>query len=190
MGGKRRSHCFQGHEYTPDNIITDKKTGNRTCRTCKYARIAARRGTPEVRKYNREREKERRSDPVKNKAILERLKSKLYRMTPEQYRDRIASQENRCLICGIEFTFEGRTGSSPAVDHDHKCCPNSKTCGQCVRGILCNCCNHGLGHFKDNIASLQNAVSFLESHIRSAEAFVWNKTEGLIGTAIYNEMGE
>jgi hypothetical protein len=40
------------------------------------------------------------------------------------------------------------------VDHDHK---SGK-----VRGILCEACNGGLGQFKDNIQTIQNAIEYLD----------------------------
>jgi hypothetical protein len=31
-----------------------------------------------------------------------------------------------------------------------------------VRGLLCNHCNIGIGHMKDNVVLLRNAVKYLE----------------------------
>jgi hypothetical protein len=57
----------------------------------------------------------------------------------------IEAQGNACKLC------RGDLGESWQVDHDHACCPSKiKTCGKCVRGVLCRRCNIGLGHFRDN----------------------------------------
>lgn len=34
-----------------------------------------------------------------------------------------------------------------------------------TRGILCSKCNRGLGHFKDNIELLQEAINYLEGKV-------------------------
>lgn len=47
------------------------------------------------------------------------------------------------------------------VDHDHSCCPGDKSCGDCVRGGLCQHCNTGLGYFKDSTTRLRRAVEYL-----------------------------
>ena len=40
-----------------------------------------------------------------------------------------------CAVCGTEFT------ETPHVDHDHKHCAGRNGCKDCVRGLLCKCCN-------------------------------------------------
>ena len=52
--------------------------------------------------------------------------------------------------------------SSAAVDHDHSCCPGKKSCGKCVRGLLCSMCNSGLAFFQDDPRRLFSAVKYLE----------------------------
>jgi hypothetical protein len=49
------------------------------------------------------------------------------------------------------------------VDHDHACCPGTRSCGKCIRGMLCNRCNTGLGMFLDDPNRLRHAASYLES---------------------------
>lgn len=60
-----------------------------------------------------------------------------YGITADQYKQ-ILAQQGGCAICGRSQDYSSRRFS---VDHDHRCCPGSKTCGQCVRGILCHSCN-------------------------------------------------
>jgi transposase-like protein len=70
-------------------------------------------------------------------------------------------QRYKCLICDQEFT----DSNLPQMDHDHK---NNK-----FRGYLCGMCNKGLGHFKDDIGILENAIRYLKWHrINSFGVFV------------------
>ena len=69
-----------------------------------------------------------------------------------------AAQDYKCKICKKKCS----TYDSLSIDHDHKCCPHSgKSCGQCVRGLLCASCNHGLGNFQDDPYLLLEAVKYL-----------------------------
>lgn len=75
-----------------------------------------------------------------------------YGLTVEQYEELLAKQKGVCAICKRPETFVGVGCWKPsklAVDHDHRCCPGSTSCGKCVRGLLCRKCNLGLAFFED-----------------------------------------
>lgn len=85
-----------------------------------------------------------------------------YHITKAQYLELLESQGNRCAICRRDASEFNR---SLCVDHDHNCCPESaKSCGKCVRGLLCHGCNQGLGVFKENIAALSSAIDYLNKY--------------------------
>jgi hypothetical protein len=75
------------------------------------------------------------------------------------FEDMFAKQGGKCLIC--KTTSPEGNGDGWHVDHNHDCCKGSRSCGECVRGILCNNCNSGLGQFKDNIEFLEDAQHHL-----------------------------
>jgi hypothetical protein len=74
-------------------------------------------------------------------------------------------QEHGCGICG-DKKMDAR---SPAIDHDHSCCPGRNVCGKCVRGALCYRCNLTLGFYETNPAFLISAGRYLDSY-RNANA--------------------
>ncbi|WP_104633125.1 endonuclease VII domain-containing protein [Streptomyces sp. MH60] len=81
-----------------------------------------------------------------------------YGITGAQYDDLLAEQGGVCAIC--KATNPG--GKELAVDHDHACCPErSKSCGECVRGLLCDLCNVGIGSLRDDTEILRAAVEYL-----------------------------
>src|SRR5690606_26138205 len=59
-----------------------------------------------------------------------------YNFTPEQYVELWYSQGECCAICRTESSG----GRWWHLDHDHSCCPGKKSCGKCVRAILCHGC--------------------------------------------------
>lgn len=83
-----------------------------------------------------------------------------YRLTLERYREILARQNGRCGICGADAPTDIRTERFH-VDHDHACCPGRKSCGKCVRGLLCHFCNTALGNFRDSPTVLRAALRYL-----------------------------
>ncbi len=81
-----------------------------------------------------------------------------YGITQEQYDALLAKQGGACAIC----RRTNPSGRDLAVDHDHACCPGAKSCGKCVRSLLCSRCNIGIGQFLDDPPLLRAAAAYLE----------------------------
>lgn len=79
-----------------------------------------------------------------------------------------------CEICGrdmLEWARPIRRGSKSmepmlTVDHDHACCPGDRSCGRCVRGLICQRCNAALGMLHDDLAAAQGLAEYLQRHAR------------------------
>jgi hypothetical protein len=83
-----------------------------------------------------------------------------YGITAAEYDALLADQDGLCAVC--------RERPAAHVDHDH-------AFGQ-VRGLLCSCCNQGLGNFRDDREHLRAAVDYLERT-------TWQRKR--IGTGVY-----
>lgn len=67
---------------------------------------------------------------------------KNYGLTPELFHRLLAAQDYACAMCHEPF----REDEPICIDHDHNCCKAEKrSCGECVRGLLCLSCNTALG---------------------------------------------
>lgn len=82
----------------------------------------------------------------------------MYNLTSEAHQEMLKKQNFKCAIASCPAAITIRS----CVDHDHRCCPHAKSCGKCVRGILCNRHNVGLAHFQDNKQELTDAVEYLK----------------------------
>lgn len=79
----------------------------------------------------------------------ERHRMKKYGVSPDCFTLMLAVQQNACGICEEIFSKE------PHIDHNH-------STGE-VRGLLCQQCNLGLGHFKDSSDLLRGALEYLQT---------------------------
>ncbi len=99
--------------------------------------------------------------PDCNPCCSAKRRARRYGLSPSEVSHMLARQGGRCLICGIS---QDDAPQVFAVDHDHSCCNDAvRTCGKCVRGILCRTCNAGLGLFRDSPELLLKAIEYLNS---------------------------
>jgi hypothetical protein len=90
----------------------------------------------------RRRTKNLKIDPAARARWSRTSRLRGYGLTQEAFDALLVAQGYACAMGGEPFT----EASVICVDHDHACCPDSmKSCGKCVRGLLCSGCNRALG---------------------------------------------
>lgn len=96
------------------------------------------------------------SEDCETKGYTDRYLVRNYGVTLEWYDKKFKEQNGVCAICGLEgFLMDPKRHKTKlVVDHCH-------TSGT-VRGLLCHNCNRGLGLFKDSLASISSALTYLE----------------------------
>lgn len=104
------------------------------------------------KKWNEQNPEERQEISLRSKL------KKLYNLDWYQYEILMLIQGGTCGICGqVPDPDRDRLH----IDHDHSCCPGETSCGKCIRGLLCDKCNRGIGQLNDDPALLRNAIEFL-----------------------------
>jgi len=113
-----------------------------------YKRLHGHRASPEVRKKSNRKY---------------RISS--YGLTQQQFDRLLDAQQHACGMCHELF----EKGQIIHVDHDHACCNRkNRSCGECIRGLLCQTCNIALGHIERRSAM---ARAYLDSPpVRSRNA--------------------
>lgn len=87
----------------------------------------------------------------------------------DDYDQLLAQQHGGCAVCGTTDPTNGRQGTAYfCVDHDHGCCPEDRSCGACVRGLLCTDCNKLLGCAHDAPEVLMSAVQYLSAKLATS----------------------
>ena len=88
--------------------------------------------------------------PEKRKQADLKHRLSQFNLTLKQYQELGEKSNWTCNICQIP---QSKCSRKLAIDHDH--------ITKKIRGLLCSNCNHGLGHFKDDVAFLKKAIEYL-----------------------------
>lgn len=130
------------------------------------------------RKYNADYQKnDRNARPEFYKAREFAREMKKYGTTVEWYRDKLIAQNGVCALCKHLSHHHG-TIQRLQVDHNHECCNiKTKSCGKCLRGLLCADCNIRLAPVEDVLKQgtvvpiagtwLSKALAYLDSYKKS-----------------------
>lgn len=83
--------------------------------------------------------------------------------------------DRRCHLCRHDlYLGKGKRGASGyCIDHDHTCCDGSHSCGACIRGMLCNACNVGLGCIERLLrdVDIDQAMKYINSRRQRPHSF-------------------
>lgn len=143
--------CCGCGEHKP---LTEFYGKNYRCKPCFNAKQRAWRAENPTRVRSYQKKWDDNNREARKTARLKRL----YGMTQDQF-DALLERQDGCAICHTQ-TPGGR--GTWHVDHDHSCCPGEKSCGSCVRGLLCSSCNQGIGLFRDDPSIIESALRYLE----------------------------
>lgn len=116
--------------------------------------LAKRRADPERKERKKLYKRQYKLTPegkLRTQIINLRATVKRYGLTLDDWDRMLIEQSGRCACCSAQMMQP----NEPAVDHNH-------TTGQ-VRGLLCNNCNLGIGHFDESVERLQLAIQYLSA---------------------------
>ena len=109
-------------------------------------------------KYSQVYEKSRRIRGPVNSEDRQNIRLKhRYGISKDTFIRMLGEQNRKCMVC-LEEPADGKV---LYVDHDHSCCPGEKSCGKCLRGVICQRCNSTLGQVMDSQVILKSMVAYL-----------------------------
>lgn len=149
----KNESAFYSNRSRPDGLTWE-------CGSCALDRRNTQyRSNPEKERKAVKKWQAKNPEKVKENNRLQGIKR--YGLNDKSYSKILETQNYKCAICRL--SIEKR--EQQHVDHDHKCCVRpARSCGKCVRGILCNSCNAALGHFKENIQIFEAAIIYLRRY--------------------------
>ncbi|QLJ05927.1 hypothetical protein HZZ00_36255 [Streptomyces sp. NEAU-sy36] len=92
---------------------------------------------------------------------------RIFGLTKEAYSEIFELQLRCCAICQTPDPGP----KDWHIDHDHQCCPRPRSCGACVRGLLCASCNSsGLGWY-ESLPEKLKTYDVLNEYLRNPPAY-------------------
>ena len=79
-----------------------------------------------------------------------------YGITPDMFENMWEKQHGLCAICRVSMTRTAGKSDSAHIDHDH--------ITGAVRDLLCQSCNHAVGHVKEKIEIAEQLVNYLSKY--------------------------
>jgi hypothetical protein len=160
---KKCSRCKEEKSF--DNFWKDKTTSSGYKSYCKNCKPNRKDYHDSWRSKNREKvnaySRKTKARPESKIRERERAIERNYNISVDEYNRIVQDQNGVCAIC------ERIPTRAFSIDHDHNCCPErSRSCGKCIRGLLCQTCNQALGMFLDSPEILLNAVEYLRASER------------------------
>jgi Autographiviridae endonuclease VII len=157
---------FTHERWRCDACLALRATGHRRCSSCGEIRPFAEFNKSRqldvqsrCRDCCQEHERIRAQDPAEKRRARSSRLMRSFGITADEFDELLSRQGGGCAICGDTPTDENLH-----VDHDHACCPGDRTCGRCIRGLLCRYCNQALGLLKDSVARAESAASYLRTY--------------------------
>jgi hypothetical protein len=122
--------------------------------------------------YNERRAKkakeDRLADPEFFKAREFAREMKKYGTTVEWYTEKLTEQSGLCALCAHLSHHHG-TIQRLQVDHNHDCCDlRTRSCGKCLRGLLCADCNILLSYLERLLKQSRTLVPAWDTWLENA----------------------
>ncbi len=124
----------------------------KTCKTCTITKSSEEFYSKRASCKQCDRERVLDKDKEKNRKL-----KYYYGISLDEYNEMLFDQGGGCKICSRSPEEVGTL----VVDHDHNCHPGRRSCRDCIRGLLCQDCNIGLGKFFHNMEILLEAQKYL-----------------------------
>lgn len=146
-GALNRAGKLKKYGYTDEVVAAERAAGNKWCSWHKKFEPSDTFGQGKTVRL------------ICKDAWMERSKSRVYNVPRNWYDIKLIEQGGHCALCPAVTSRAGKKKDSRlCIDHDHKCCnEGAKSCGKCVRGLLCHACNQRLGYFEQFLEALDGS---------------------------------